>query len=337
MFQHWSRISPRIEAQLALPRGMMDPCDVDALWQLCTFEAGLQGNVNTGACALFSPEEAALLEWMDDVRLYETQGYGATINYQIAAPLLADIAKSLKKAAGKPGKPVQLARLMFAHCETLTPLATLMGLFKPTGQEATDIPVLPDFDQLQQHGQITPTDVQVDMDDIDSLDDVPIALAKKGKLPASSDGSATTMVGKHAHGPSICRYKGKALAGPALPPPAGWLPRIGADHDRMWRGGRVAPLGANMVLVLYRKENSDVSDSADGTDSNRDPVRLSDHRVRVVYNEQVVHIPGCSDMDCRLDEFLQVVVGDKARPDRLSELCGLSSEDLVTPDGMQLS
>jgi len=35
------------------------------------------------------------MEWVEDVRLWEVQGYGDALNYQIAAPLLADMIRSL--------------------------------------------------------------------------------------------------------------------------------------------------------------------------------------------------------------------------------------------------
>ncbi len=66
--------------------------------QLCSFVSGLLGRTD-GACSVFSPKEARLLEWLEDVRLWEVQGYGAAINYEIAAPLMADIVRSLKVGA----------------------------------------------------------------------------------------------------------------------------------------------------------------------------------------------------------------------------------------------
>jgi hypothetical protein len=33
---------------------------------------------------LFSADDAHIMEWLDDVRLYEIQGYGAEVNYAIA-------------------------------------------------------------------------------------------------------------------------------------------------------------------------------------------------------------------------------------------------------------
>lgn len=44
-------------------------------------------------------QEVALLNYIDDVHLLETQSYGASINYEIAAPLLADLVAALQQAA----------------------------------------------------------------------------------------------------------------------------------------------------------------------------------------------------------------------------------------------
>jgi hypothetical protein len=51
--------------------------------------------LSAGACSLFDEQDAALMEWVEDVRLWEVQGYGDALNYQIAAPLLADMIRSL--------------------------------------------------------------------------------------------------------------------------------------------------------------------------------------------------------------------------------------------------
>jgi multiple inositol-polyphosphate phosphatase/2,3-bisphosphoglycerate 3-phosphatase len=101
MHSHWRSIIPTLEARLGLTAGSLTACHVDALWQLCTLEAGLMstgghqawlqqqqqgvqyGSSSSGggsnACGLFSQSDAMLLEWLEDVRLYATQGYGAEV------------------------------------------------------------------------------------------------------------------------------------------------------------------------------------------------------------------------------------------------------------------
>jgi hypothetical protein len=129
---------------------------------------------------------------------------------------------------------------------------------------------------------------------------------------------------KHKHGPAVegCSYKGSLLdASLLLPPPSGWAPGfLRSDAGRVWRGGRIAPLGANLVLVLYGKEGEEL-----GSSSSSGRASLEEYRVRLVYNEQVLPMPGCSSssggLDCSLQEFLDVVVGDKVSYERFKHLC----------------
>ena len=94
MVGNWTQLAPRLEQRLGMTRPF-DPCEVEALWQLCLTEVGLQGKLDL-ACSLFTPNEVAMLEWMDDVSLMEGHAYGSKINYEIASPLLYDLHKTLK-------------------------------------------------------------------------------------------------------------------------------------------------------------------------------------------------------------------------------------------------
>jgi hypothetical protein len=93
------QIIPGLSERLGLHTVALHPCHVEALWQMCTFEAtagassssssssGSSSSSSEGvsrACGLLSESDAVIMEWLDDVRLYETQGYGATVNYAIA-------------------------------------------------------------------------------------------------------------------------------------------------------------------------------------------------------------------------------------------------------------
>jgi hypothetical protein len=48
-----------------------------------------------GACSAFDAEDAAVMERAEDVRLWHEHSYGHTLNSRIAAPLMADLARSL--------------------------------------------------------------------------------------------------------------------------------------------------------------------------------------------------------------------------------------------------
>jgi hypothetical protein len=42
----------------------------------------------------------------------------------------------------------------------------------------------------------------------------------------------------------------------ALPVPPGWFPRTPFNDSRIFRGGRVSPYGANLLVVLYRRTSA---------------------------------------------------------------------------------
>jgi hypothetical protein len=148
------------------------------------------------------------------------------------------------------------------------------------------------------------------------------------QLTNSSSSSSSSSNGHH-HGPDIegCSFKGQSLLPSQdwLQPPKGWSPPFAVgDRDRGWRSGQVAPLGANMVLLLYGK----VRDSSSSSSSSSSGMAgdFGDVLVRLIYNEQVVRIPGCESVDpdgfdCTLQDFLDYVVGDKTATDRFKRYC----------------
>lgn len=86
------------------------------------------------------------------------------VNYGIAAPLLSDIASALTAAASshtQNTRPLQRVRLHFAHCETLTPLASLLGLLRPGPQEQRGMPEVPSGRALKSAVKISPEQVRV--------------------------------------------------------------------------------------------------------------------------------------------------------------------------------
>ncbi|XP_073293099.1 uncharacterized protein [Primulina huaijiensis] len=107
--------------------------DVLSMWFLCKQEASLL-NTTDQACAIFSPSEVGLLEWADDLELFVLKGYGNSLNYRMGVPLLRDVIQSMEQAVKAneeglvPGS-CEIARLRFAHAETLLPFSCLLGLF----------------------------------------------------------------------------------------------------------------------------------------------------------------------------------------------------------------
>ncbi|KAL8532360.1 hypothetical protein ACS0TY_008815 [Phlomoides rotata] len=91
-------------------------------------------NTTDRACALFSSSEVGLLEWTDDLEVFIVKGYGNSLNYRMGVPLLEDVIQSMEEAIkSKEDELVhgsyELARLRFAHAETLLPFSCLIGLF----------------------------------------------------------------------------------------------------------------------------------------------------------------------------------------------------------------
>lgn len=282
---------------------------------------------------------------------------------------------------------------MFAHCETLTPLASLLGLFKPPAEEEAQMPHLtrPDELLLQQQQPQQPAaaagaaatvlpmppleEVRQDLAGVDAAqDDLPLALAAAGRLEQGAQQAVQQHRGWRGKplAPGAAGAAGAAALAPA-PPPAGWEAALATPPGRTWRGGRVSPLGANLLLVLYRRVDGDEGSAAAHSSSSgsswgewqeeaaeeqelelaaEQPVgqaagqaagqQLSEllasrrrrlhsrsHLVRLVYNEQVVALPGCGgngeaadgQLECDLETFLREVVGTKADAAALERLC----------------
>ncbi|KAJ9522472.1 hypothetical protein QJQ45_008243 [Haematococcus lacustris] len=244
-------------------------------WQGMTagLEEKLQMNRRMRAC------EVELLEWLDDVDLLESHSWGARINYAIAGPLLAHMRSALQSAADSKHikKP---AHLLFAHCETLVPLATLLGLFKPELALPPSAAHPPNSSAL---AVVAPeAEARRLLSRADVVSDIGLQLRPQAAL---ASGPA----------PQSCHKTGQPPSG--LQPPGGWYPCTPFNATRLFKGSRVSPYAANLAVVLYR--------AVGGVHG-----RASDHTVRLVYNEQVVPIPGCGDgeggLDCNLDQFLAI-------------------------------
>ncbi|KAK4789533.1 hypothetical protein SAY86_016837 [Trapa natans] len=128
--------------------------DTASLWFLCKQEASLL-DITDQACELFSSDEVALLEWMDDLEMFILKGYGKSINYRMGVPLLKDVMDSMEEAIKAheeklPPGSYEKARLRFAHAETIVPFSCLLGLFlgeseflKIRNEQPLDLPLKP--------------------------------------------------------------------------------------------------------------------------------------------------------------------------------------------------
>ncbi|CAK9016895.1 3-BPG phosphatase) (Band 17) (Histidine phosphatase of the endoplasmic reticulum 1) (HiPER1), partial [Durusdinium trenchii] len=109
------------------------------VWDICMMEhASL--NRESWFCALLSPADMDLLEFLDDVASYWIKGYGFPINYEMSCLLFRDMVDTSRRALHEvvAGSDEHVGRskasLRFGHAETVIPLLARLGLFKPEAE-----------------------------------------------------------------------------------------------------------------------------------------------------------------------------------------------------------
>ena len=129
-------VAKRVAERTGLRRPMLvqNPAMISTMWSVCQSEYVVNNDV-VHWCSVFDEEDVRVLEFYDDLAAYHVKSYGNALNYQIAAPLLADIVASLRRnAAATPDDTPVRANLRFAHAETTLPLAALLGLHRAPGE-----------------------------------------------------------------------------------------------------------------------------------------------------------------------------------------------------------
>eukprot|EP00727_Mastigamoeba_balamuthi_P013841 m51a1_g908 hypothetical protein (426) ;mRNA; f:109232-110590 len=139
----YSAIAPKLAAATGLPVAkLLEKDRVQVMWDLCLWDSSVHGRWRgaNGWCSLFDESDAAALEFGEDLDKYLNCGYGVSLSYRIAAPLLQAVVKHLDDLVA--GGPVR-ARLRFAHAETVMPLLALLGLYRD------DVPLAASMTQAQ--------------------------------------------------------------------------------------------------------------------------------------------------------------------------------------------
>lgn len=129
-------VAKRVAARTGLrePLLVKNPAVVSTMWSACQSEYVVNNDV-VHWCSVFDAEDARILEFYDDLAAYHVKAYGNPLNYQIAAPLIADIIANLRRnAAATPDDVPVRANLRFAHAETTLPLGALLGLHRAPGE-----------------------------------------------------------------------------------------------------------------------------------------------------------------------------------------------------------
>lgn len=90
------------------------------------------------------------------------------------------------------------------------------------------------------------------MSEVDAVEDMPIKMQQaQAQAQASASKQQQQGAGVSGDDVNVC-YKGRTVAPSGPPTPKGWYPMVPFSEDRLWRGSRIAPFGANMAVVLYR-------------------------------------------------------------------------------------
>ncbi|XP_072167842.1 multiple inositol polyphosphate phosphatase 1-like [Diadema setosum] len=107
--------------------------ELEVLNHMCGYETAYNGS--SLWCNLFTDDEKRVIEYYLDLDQYWTEGYGHEINYEMACPLVDDVASYL---SGVLNTGTPKGAFKFAHSSTLQPFLTILGLYKDSPKLMAD-------------------------------------------------------------------------------------------------------------------------------------------------------------------------------------------------------
>ncbi|XP_055845414.1 multiple inositol polyphosphate phosphatase 1-like isoform X2 [Episyrphus balteatus] len=116
-------------AHISRRLGFETPLDFDYIefmWDICRLEQAWYVNRTSIWCGAFTPAQLVVLEYLDDLVVYQTSGYGHEINSRVSCNLAKDMLKKLDN----DDDPDAVA--YFAHSTTIETLITALGINKDT-------------------------------------------------------------------------------------------------------------------------------------------------------------------------------------------------------------
>ena len=119
------------------------------MFLMCAFGTQTDSN-DVSLCSVFEDEDLNVLEYLNDLKIYWSYGYGRKINYRMACPLYMEITKSFQQYI-RDGKPYGM--FQFGHTGTVLPLLTLLGLYKD------DLPLRADNFDKQTNRTFRPSNI----------------------------------------------------------------------------------------------------------------------------------------------------------------------------------
>lgn len=99
--------------------------DMEAAYAGCAFDVAVQ-DVYDQWCSFFDDEMLLSMDYFQDLKHFYRKSHGHALSYEIAAPLLQDIFRTMKERVS--AKNGMRGYFRFAHAETILPLATLLNV-----------------------------------------------------------------------------------------------------------------------------------------------------------------------------------------------------------------
>ncbi|XP_077482535.1 multiple inositol polyphosphate phosphatase 1b [Stigmatopora argus] len=125
-------LTRKAASKLGLPDGVLTPDLLEAAFYLCSYELAVK-SLHSPWCFLFDRDDAKVLEYKCDLKLFWKRAHGHAINLLASCPLFHHIFRTLDKA-GRPRRSTEPApepaSILVGHAETLLPLLGLLGLYK---------------------------------------------------------------------------------------------------------------------------------------------------------------------------------------------------------------
>ncbi|XP_061562493.1 multiple inositol polyphosphate phosphatase 1b isoform X2 [Phycodurus eques] len=122
----------KVADKLGLPHRSLTPDLLEAAFFLCSYELAIK-SLHSPWCFLFDREDAKVLEYKCDLKLFWKRAHGHAITLAASCPLFHHVFRSLDKA-GRPRRssdtPPEPASILIGHAETLLPFLGLLDLYK---------------------------------------------------------------------------------------------------------------------------------------------------------------------------------------------------------------
>uniref|UniRef100_K3WU79 Multiple inositol polyphosphate phosphatase 1 n=1 Tax=Globisporangium ultimum (strain ATCC 200006 / CBS 805.95 / DAOM BR144) TaxID=431595 RepID=K3WU79_GLOUD len=99
--------------------------DLEAAYAACAFDVSVWNILNEW-CELFNADMLHSMDYFHDLKHFYKKSHGHALAFEIAAPLLQDMFRSMKERID--GQSVLEGHFRFAHAETILPLASLLNV-----------------------------------------------------------------------------------------------------------------------------------------------------------------------------------------------------------------